>query len=149
MSITIPADVLKTILHVGEHAYPEEGAGVLLGTLAAGARSVSVALPLENTFEAEKRTRRYMISPEDMLSAEMQAEKRGVEVIGIFHSHPDHPAEPSDFDREWALPWYAYLITSVRNGVADRTRCWLLDEDRSQFIEIPLAMLDESKQEQP
>jgi proteasome lid subunit RPN8/RPN11 len=147
MSVYIPTNVLSVIVQTGEDAYPDEGAGVLLGTLDDGVHTISSALPLNNTFEAEKRARRYMIQPEDMLLAEMQAEQQGLEVIGIFHSHPDHPAEPSEFDREWALPWYAYMITSVHEGVADQTRCWLLDEDRSRFDEVPLVIRSEPKQE--
>ena len=148
MSVYISFDVLSIVAQVGEDAYPEEGAGVLLGTVDKGVHRISSALPLENTFDSEKRARRYLIQPEDMLVAEMQAEELGMDVIGIFHSHPDHPAEPSEFDREWALPWYAYMITSVRAGTANQTRCWLLDEDRSHFDEIPLVVQGETKQEQ-
>jgi proteasome lid subunit RPN8/RPN11 len=68
-----------------------------------------------------------------MLSAEKLAESKGLEVVGVFHSHPDHPARPSDTDREWALPWYSYVITSVESGEAQRTSSWRLKEDRSGF----------------
>jgi proteasome lid subunit RPN8/RPN11 len=60
---------------------------------------------------------------------------RGVDVLGVFHSHPDHPNQPSEFDREWAMPWFSYIITSVQAGKAAGSRSWLLQEDRSKFIE--------------
>jgi proteasome lid subunit RPN8/RPN11 len=55
--------------------------------------------------------------------------------LGVFHSHPDHPNRPSEFDREWAMPWLSYIITSVQDGKTVESRSWLLSEDRSQFVE--------------
>jgi proteasome lid subunit RPN8/RPN11 len=70
-----------------------------------------------------------------MRAGENAAEKHALDVIGVFHSHPDHPALPSDYDREQALPWWSYLIVSVQETGADVARSWLLADDRTRFIE--------------
>ena len=76
-----------------------------------------------------------------MLHGETEAARRGLDVIGIFHSHPDHPAEPSGFDRDWALPWYSYIITTVEQGRAVRSRSWLLKEDHSGYDEETIQII--------
>ena len=74
---------------------------------------------------------------------EQEAEKQGLSIIGIFHSHPDHPNQPSEFDQEWAIPWYSYLITSVYLGQAVGSKSWRLKDDRSGFIPEELILLSE------
>src|SRR5438477_13175457 len=112
--LVIPEDILRSIYAHGEAAYPNEGAGLLLGQAAESGKTVVEILPLSNEWEAGEQYHRYMITPQDMLRGENEAAKRGLDVIGIFHSHPDHPAEPSAMDRDWALPWFSYVITSVQ-----------------------------------
>jgi hypothetical protein len=68
----------------------------------------------------------------------VQPERLGLEAVGVFHSHPDHPATASDFDREWALPWYSYLITRILQGRAAESRSWRLTDDRLQMLEEAL-----------
>jgi len=65
-----------------------------------------------------------------------------LDVLGVFHSHPDHPNQPSEFDREWAMPWFSYVITSINLGRAVASRSWLLSEDRAQFAEEQIAVRD-------
>jgi proteasome lid subunit RPN8/RPN11 len=65
----------------------------------------------------------------------LEAERLGLSLIGVFHSHPDHPDQPSEFDRQWAQPFFSYIITSVEAGKAVESRSWRLEEDRSQFVE--------------
>ena len=113
-------------------AYPEEGCGVLLGREAGGTRSVERALPFENRRE-DSRHDRYLIAPEQFLTAEQEGRGAGLDVVGFFHSHPDHPAAPSAFDLEHAWPYYSYLIVSVERGRAAATRAWRLAPDRSRF----------------
>lgn len=113
-------------------AYPEEGCGVLLGRDADGTRVVERAIPLENT-QGETRERRYLLAPEQILAAEREARSAGLDVVGFFHSHPDHPAIPSAFDREHAWPFYTYLIASVRGGAVADAQAWRLAEDRASF----------------
>ena len=136
--LTIPADVLRSIQAHGEAAYPNEGAGLLLGTAAASGKNVAEILPLANEWEAGEQYHRYMITPQDMLRGENEAARRGLDVVGIFHSHPDHPAEPSVMDRDWALPFFSYVITSVQKAQAVVSRAWLLRDDRSAFDEEPI-----------
>lgn len=135
MTITIPLKLLSQIHAHGEAAYPEEGAGLLLGTVNGTEKEVRQLLPMENAREGSARANRYLLNAEDYLQGERMAEELGFEVIGVFHSHPDHPNQPSEFDREWAFPWLSYIITKVQSGNAEGSRSWLLEEDRSCFVE--------------
>lgn len=135
--LKIMQELLGRIHAHGEEAYPEEGAGFLLG--AEG--QVDDILPLPNAREDSARHNRYLIAPEDYLKAEMTADKLGLSLIGVFHSHPDHPNRPSEFDREWAQPFFSYIITSVDKGRAVASRSWKLAEDRSKFIEEEIQIL--------
>ena len=128
--------VLARIHAHGEESYPEEGAGFLLGADSGnGKRAVTDIFPLTNSREDEARHNRYFITPEDYLKAELTADKLGLSLIGVFHSHPDHPNHPSEYDREWAQPFFSYIITSVNEGKAVESRSWRLTEDRSKFEE--------------
>jgi proteasome lid subunit RPN8/RPN11 len=143
MSIHISEQVMTEIQAHGESRYPEEAAGLILGATGGEDRIARSVLPLENQFESNQRDHRYLIEPRDMLHAEQRAEQLGLEIIGVFHSHPDHPPTPSQFDLEWAVPWYIYLITSVQNGVAKGSKAWKLREDHSQLIEEQLHIREE------
>ncbi len=134
--LAISTDLLEKITAHLEAAYPEEGAGFLLG--AAGEVREIVALP--NAREDEARHNRYLITPEDYLKAELKAAELGVDLIGVFHSHPDCPNEPSEFDREWAQPFFSYIISRVDNGKAVSHRSWVLTEDRSKYEEEELKI---------
>jgi proteasome lid subunit RPN8/RPN11 len=115
-------------------AYPEEGCGVLLGHDGAGSREVVGIIALENRRE-ESRHNRYLIAPEQFLAADRAARAAGLDVIGFFHSHPDHPAKPSAFDLQHAWPYYSYMIVNVTRGTAGELRSYRLTEDRSDFEE--------------
>lgn len=134
MKLKLSKDVLEKIHAHGEQAYPEEGAGFLLG-MENGARDVQAIFPLTNSREDSARHNRYLITPNDYLKAELEADRLGLNLIGVFHSHPDHPNRPSEFDRDWAQPFFSYIITSVESGKAIESRSWRLVEDRSQFEE--------------
>ncbi|MBW8011993.1 MAG: M67 family metallopeptidase [Chloroflexi bacterium] len=135
MSLRITQEVLTQIHQHGQSAYPEEGAGLLLGSTGDEDRVVESILPLTNTREDSARHNRYLISARDMLEGDLEADKRGLEIVGVFHSHPDHPNQPSEFDREWAMPWFSYIITNVQDGVAVASRSWRLTDDREKFLE--------------
>jgi proteasome lid subunit RPN8/RPN11 len=125
----------KTLAHMHAElglAYPEEGCGVLLGRDVDAAREVLRAVALVNTLDDAKH-RRYTISPDQFLAAERSAREAGLDVVGFFHSHPDHPARPSAFDLEHAWPWYSYVIVSVAHGRAADTTSWRLRDDRAAF----------------
>ncbi|MFZ5882767.1 MAG: Mov34/MPN/PAD-1 family protein [Chloroflexota bacterium] len=140
MKLRIRREALAQIQAHGERAYPEEGAGFLLG-VDNGEKTVMHILALPNAREDGARHNRYLITPEDYLHAELEAERLGVSLVGVFHSHPDHPNQPSEFDREWAQPYFSYVITSVEKGRAVESRSWLLKEDRSQFEEEKIEIL--------
>ncbi len=133
MNIYIPENILQEIQAHGEKAYPEEGAGLMLGRVEEEQRIVKSLLFLDNAREENARHNRYLITASDMLRGEHEADSLGLSILGIFHSHPDHPNRPSEFDREYAIPWYSYLITSVNQGQATGSRCWRLQDDRSGF----------------
>lgn len=120
----------KINAHV-EEAYPEEGAGFLIGNDG----EVMEILALSNAREDEARHNRFLITPEDYLKAELTADKLGLSLIGVFHSHPDCPNVPSEYDREWAQPFFSYIITRVDQGKAVSHRSWRLLEDRSKYDE--------------
>lgn len=148
MTIHISPELLRAIQAHGEQAYPQEGAGLILGIVQADDRTATALSPRPNNFHVESRRRRYLITAEDVLEAEEQAERLGVDVIGVFHSHPDHPAQASEFDREWAMPFYSYVITSVSNARAVESRSWRLDEGRVRMTEEALLVKTEAKSEE-
>lgn len=129
--LIVPKQLLEQIAAHVESAYPEEGAGFLLG----GDGEVREIFPLPNAREDEARHNRYLITPEDYMKAELKAAELGVDLIGVFHSHPDCPNVPSEYDREWAQPFFSYLITRVDDGKAVSHRSWRLAEDRSKYDE--------------
>jgi proteasome lid subunit RPN8/RPN11 len=135
VTLAIPQELLDQIHAHGEQAYPEEGAGFLIGS---DGRVESI-LPLVNAREDEARHNRFLITPEDYLTAELTADRLGLSLIGVFHSHPDHPNRPSEYDREWAQPFFSYIITTVNDGKAVESRSWRLLEDRSKFEEEKIS----------
>lgn len=147
--IEIHEALLAQIHQHGEATYPEEGAGLLLGTTDGSRRQVLDLLLVPNAREDGARHNRYLLSAQDMLAAEDEAERRGLEVVGVFHSHPDHPNQPSEFDRNWAMPWFSYLITSVITGRAASSRAWRLSEDRERFEEETLLITHPAGSDQP
>jgi len=120
-----------------EGAYPEEGAGFLLGVEG----EVKQILALSNAREDEARHNRFLITPEEYLKAELTADRLGLSLIGVFHSHPDCPNIPSEYDREWAQPFFSYIITRVDQGKAVNSRSWRLVEDRSKYEEEEIKNL--------
>jgi proteasome lid subunit RPN8/RPN11 len=129
--LAISKELLDQIHAHGEGAYPEEGAGFLIGNDG----KVENILPLDNSREDGARHNRFLITAEDYLKAELAADRLGLSLIGVFHSHPDHPNRPSEYDREWAQPFFSYIITTVNEGKAIESRSWRLLEDRSKFDE--------------
>jgi proteasome lid subunit RPN8/RPN11 len=121
--LIIPQDLLDEIhLHL-EKTYPEEGVGFLFG-VDEMPREVREIFVVPNAREKEERHHRYDVAPQDIMEADERAEKKGLSIIGVFHSHPNHPDKPSEFDRERAHPFFSYLITSVRDRKNTSTRSW-------------------------
>jgi proteasome lid subunit RPN8/RPN11 len=118
----------------GENAYPNECCGVLIGEVdKTGVKIVKHAEAIRNSFEDGEQYHRFLITPENMLNAEKTARVMKLDVIGFYHSHPDCPAVPSDYDRDHALPFYSYVIVSVKQGDAKELASWELTADRAEF----------------
>jgi proteasome lid subunit RPN8/RPN11 len=137
--IRLSREQLRTLHAHAEAAYPHECCGALLGRERDGDREVVALHAADNRREAEAAPRRFLISAEDYRAIEAAARARALDVLGFYHSHPDHPARPSDYDREHAFPWYSYVIVSVRDGRAAETTSWILDDDRAAFAPEPLS----------
>ena len=123
--------------HIHEHAreaYPEECAGALVGMGLGGMKIVVDVWRAENTHE-EERSRRFLIEPLKIKEFEERAAERDMDVLGFYHSHPDHPAEPSRYDREHAWPFYSYVIIAIEKGSPGDMRSWVLKDDRSGYEE--------------
>jgi proteasome lid subunit RPN8/RPN11 len=132
--------IIEQVERHGETAYPHEACGLLLGTLGAdGAKHADEAVALANAREEGARHHRFVIRPEDLVRVDREARRQGKDIIGIYHSHPDHPDEPSRYDLEHAWPVYSYVIVSVRAGRAESVRSWELVADRSRFEPEPIV----------
>ena len=132
--LVITPDHLQAIDRHGEASYPEECCGFLIGQAGGDVTVVERVLPVANERQ-DSRHNRYVISPETVLAAHKEARAAGADVVGYYHSHPDHPSKPSDFDREHAWPGLSYLIVSVQKGRAADARSWRLADDRDRFDE--------------
>jgi proteasome lid subunit RPN8/RPN11 len=126
----LAAGVAAAIRRHGEKTFPHECCGALIGK----DDRVTHAVGLPNTTEEGPR-RRFLVRPSDYRTAEQQASALGGELLGFYHSHPDHPARPSQFDLDHAWPNFAYVIVSVMSGAAKDMTVWYLKEDRSSFDE--------------
>ena len=128
--LTFAAAVDQEVRRHGEETYPHECCGALVGR--DGVVSAVVALP--NTTEEGPR-RRFLVRATDYQLAERRATEFGGELLGFYHSHPDHPARPSQFDLDHAWPTFAYVIVAVAAGAAGDMTVWYLKDDRSNFDE--------------
>ena len=127
------AQVIALQRHV-ESTYPYEGGGWLIGrTDELGRKIVMEIQPIENQRAVADQHNRILITEQLYRAGEAYADGKDLLLIGFFHSHPDHPARPSEFDREHALPWWSYLIISVEQGKSADVLSWELREDRSGF----------------
>ena len=123
--------------HIHEHvreAYPEECAGALVGMDVGEIKIVVDVWRAENTHE-EERSRRFLIEPSKIKEFEERASELDLDLLGFYHSHPDHPAEPSEYDLEHAWPYYSYVIASVRESGVEDMRSWVLEDNRSGYEE--------------
>jgi len=129
----IPPILLDAIRAHGRDTYPEECCGFLLGTFATEGNHVRATRRVPNRQETH-RERRYTITPRAFLAAERAAREQGLDIVGIYHSHPDHPAHPSATDlAEATFPGYTYVIVSIRTGEDTDLTAWSLAPDRARF----------------
>ena len=147
--VTITTELVGKIRAHGAETYPDECCGALLGReeLIDGRKIVREILglfPLVNRRDDSPRNR-FSVTSEDVRAAEKAAGGQEMEVVGWYHSHPDHPARPSEFDREHAWPWYSYIIVSVANGKSEEMTSWRLNNDREEFSSEGIEVRDGSR----
>jgi proteasome lid subunit RPN8/RPN11 len=141
--IVAPSAVLDAIREHGRKTYPEECCGALLGVRGGGRAAVRRIERLANGRVGE-RHRRFRIDAADYRRVEAAAEESGLVLLGFYHSHPDHPAVPSDYDREHAMPFFHYVVLAVRSGEPGAIASWVLAEDRGAFERETLIDSEES-----
>jgi proteasome lid subunit RPN8/RPN11 len=142
MMLRLPGALLEQIRRHGEAAYPAECCGAMLGRMDQdGFKEVARLAPAVNRRTDDPH--RYLIAPDDLRRLEGEARAEGLEIVGYYHSHPDHPARPSAFDTEHAWPWYSYLIVRVDGGSGAEAASWVLDDERPLMHPESLEVLSE------
>ncbi|MCL4869366.1 MAG: M67 family metallopeptidase [Anaerolineae bacterium] len=141
--LRLTAQLQTKINEYGAAAFPNEGCGLLLGYQQNGANLVAALHPAPNSWPVEaEKPERFQISSDEILKAELAAMAQGLELIGIFHSHPNHPPVASPRDLAWATwPGYSYLITEIRDGQPRQSRSWQLTPDRTNFMEESVEII--------
>lgn len=134
MALVVEESALEAIRAHGRETYPHECCGALLGREG----TVVSAFGLANTTEEGPR-RRFLVRPDDYRLAERRASELGLDLLGFYHSHPDHPSRPSPYDLDHAWPFFSYVIISVREGEPKEIQSWRLRDDRSAFDEETLT----------
>jgi proteasome lid subunit RPN8/RPN11 len=157
MSIKLDKSHSEAIRRHGSADYPNECCGILLGHADGAHKEVREVVPLKNLrldaaraqellpLEApgrESERNRFLIDPLEQLRVEKDARARKLDVVGYYHSHPDHPARPSEYDRNHAWPWYSYVIVSVERGKPTAMTSWVLSDDRSRFDAEAIELLN-------
>ena len=123
----------------GVRAYPNECCGIMFGRDVPGdgdfavRRVVEMLEPVMNEFEEEEQYHRFLITPQTLMRAEKKASEEGLLVLGFYHSHPDAPARPSEYDRQHAWPFYSYVIVAVAKGLPREMTSWQLNDQTEQF----------------
>jgi proteasome lid subunit RPN8/RPN11 len=129
--LSISKELAEKIRAHGAETYPHECCGALLGR-DNDPREILGLFSLINRRDDSPRNR-FSVNAQDVLDAEKSARQQGLDVVGWYHSHPDHPARPSDYDRDHAWPWYSYVIVSVVQGQPQDMTSWRLNDNREQF----------------
>jgi proteasome lid subunit RPN8/RPN11 len=153
-TLKMSTEIAQKIREHGAQGYPNECCGALLGRDADGSsamttggvvslpvREILALFPLVNRRDDSPQNR-FSVTAEDVRDSEKAAREKGLDVVGWYHSHPDHPARPSQYDREHAWPWYSYIIVSVANGKPQEMTSWRLSDDRSEYACEEIAVRD-------
>jgi proteasome lid subunit RPN8/RPN11 len=137
--LTLTHPQKQQIEREGVAAYPNECCGILYGSERDGQRVISQLEPVANAFDAAEQYHRFSISPQQLMQAERKASDRHEMVLGFYHSHPDHPARPSEYDRQHAWPFYSYVIVAIEKARPAAMTSWLLDDQTEQFLQQPIS----------
>jgi proteasome lid subunit RPN8/RPN11 len=140
-AIILPRSIAMQIESEGSAAYPNECCGILIGKEMDGKRRVERLAPMKNVFDAGEQYHRFSIDPLAQIEAEKSANDAGMMVLGYYHSHPDHPARPSEYDRTHVPPWsfYSHIIVAIEKGRPAAMTAWYMDEDTEQFKSLELV----------
>lgn len=141
MSLRLPGALADEIRRYGEAAYPAECCGALIGRIAGETKEVLRLAPAVNRRTDDPH--RYLIAPDDLRRLDVEARAAGQEIVGYYHSHPDHPARPSTFDTQHAWPWYSYLIVRIDRGRGADLASWVLDDAQPAMQPESLDVLSE------
>jgi proteasome lid subunit RPN8/RPN11 len=141
MTLRLPGALADEIRRHGEAAYPAECCGAMIGRADGPAKEVLRLSPAVNRRTDDPH--RYLIAPDDLRRLEREVREAGQEIVGYYHSHPDHPARPSAFDAEHAWPWYSYLIVRIDRGRGADLASWVLDDERPLMHPESLDVLSE------
>lgn len=139
--IVLTSAFYQQIEREGAAAFPNECCGILYGRDTAEKRIVERLEPVANAFEEGEQYHRFSITPQTLMQAEKSAADAGQLVLGFYHSHPDHPARPSEYDRTHGWPFYSYVIVSIMARVPANMTCWVLNEATEQFEEQPIVRI--------
>ena len=152
-TLKMSTEIAQKIRQHGAETYPNECCGALLGrdgvdgdsTTVGGVqlsiREILALFPLVNRRDDSPRNR-FSVTAEDVRDAEKAAQEKKLDLVGWYHSHPDHPARPSQYDQEHAWPWYSYVIVSVAGGKPAEMTSWRLSDDRSEYASEEIAIRD-------
>ena len=138
--ITIGKNQLAQIREHGVRDYPYECCGLLLGRYYEEGKLVSETYPISNAREESAKRNRFLIEPHELMHGERYARSKDLEVVGFYHSHPDSPAVPSQYDLDHAWPTYSYIIVSTRANEAGDLFSWEQEPDRSRFNQEELRI---------
>jgi proteasome lid subunit RPN8/RPN11 len=137
MTIRIESDPWAAMVSHARQTYPNECCGAMLGSINATGKTVRVALPLENAFDGVQ-ARRYEIRPQDLLAADQAAHERHMNLIGIYHSHPDCGAYFSQTDLRNSCPWYSFVVLSIQKGEFHHANSWLPNPEQTEAAQEEL-----------
>jgi proteasome lid subunit RPN8/RPN11 len=135
--IRIEPEPWEVMVSHARQTYPNECCGAMLGSIDATGKTVRAVLPLENAFDGQQTTR-YEVRPQDLLAADQAAHQRHMELIGIYHSHPDCGAYFSPTDLRNSCPWYSFVVLSIRKGEFDHANSWLPNPEQTEATQEEL-----------
>ena len=141
--LSISEQLLSEIRHHGQRDYPYECCGLLIGRFNGDGRKVVLeTYAISNAREESAKRNRFLITPEELIRGERHASSQGLDVVGFYHSHPDCPAVPSQYDLEHAWPTYSYIIVSTSSERATDLFSWEQEPDRSKFNEERIEVIE-------
>jgi proteasome lid subunit RPN8/RPN11 len=140
--LSISEQLLSEIRAHGQRDYPYECCGLLIGRFDDGRKVVMETYAISNAREESAKRNRFLITPEELIRGERHAASQGLDVVGFYHSHPDCPAVPSQYDLEHAWPTYSYIIVSSSSERATDLFSWEQEPDRSKFNEETMEIIE-------